>query len=52
MKMRLSRKNIIFFDGCDSSKYSSVCDAFDEKGIGIFGDTFKELYYDRQRNDA
>ena len=22
------------------------------KGIGIFGDTFKELYYDRQRNDA
>ena len=41
-----------FFDGCDSSKYSSVCDAFDEKGIGIFGDTFKELYYDRQRNDT
>ena len=41
-----------FFDGCDSSKYSSVCDAFDKKGMGIFGDTFKELYYDKQRNDA
>lgn len=41
-----------FFGGCDSSKYSSVCDAFDEKGIGIFGDNFKELYYDKQRDDA
>ena len=41
-----------YFDGCDSSKYSSVCDAFDKKGMGIFGDTFKELYYDKQRNDA
>lgn len=35
------------FDGCDSSKYSSVCDAFDEIGIDIFGDGFRELY-DRQ----
>lgn len=32
------------FDGCDSSKYSSVCDEFDEKGIYIFGDGFLELY--------
>ena len=43
----VKQKKHNFFDGCDSSKYSSVCDAFDEKGIGIFGDTFKELYYDR-----
>lgn len=48
----VKQKKHNFFDGCDSSKYSSVCDAFDEKGIGIFGDTFKELYYDRQRNNA
>lgn len=41
-----------FFDGCDNSKYSSVCDAFDEIGMGIFGTTFKETYYDRQRNDV
>lgn len=37
------------FDGCNSAgystaKYSSVCDAFDEIGIDIFGDGFKELY--------
>ncbi len=32
------------FDGCDSSKYSSVCDAFDEIGIDIFGNGFRELY--------
>lgn len=32
------------FDGCDNSKYSSVCDAFDEMGIYIFGDGFRELY--------
>lgn len=41
-----------FFDGCDSSKYSSVCDAFDEIGMGIFGVNFKESFYDKQRNDA
>lgn len=35
------------FDGCDNSKYSSVCDAFDKIGIDIFGDGFRELY-DRQ----
>ena len=41
-----------FFDGCDSSKYSSVCEAFDEIGISIFGSNFKETYYDKQRDDA
>lgn len=41
-----------FFDGCDSSKYSSVCDAFDEIGMAIFGNSFKETYYDKQRDDA
>jgi hypothetical protein len=34
-----------FFEGCDSSKYSSVCDAFDEKGMGIFGPNFEETFY-------
>lgn len=32
------------FDGCDSSRYSSVCAAFDDKGIEIFGPTFVDLY--------
>lgn len=32
------------FDGCDSSRYSSVCAAFDEKGIDIFGQAFVDLY--------
>lgn len=41
-----------FFDGCDSSKYSSVCEAFDKIGIGIFGTTFREAFYDSQRDDA
>ena len=41
-----------FFDGCESDKYSSVCDAFDEKGMGIFGTNFKDIFYDNQRNDA
>ncbi len=41
-----------FFEGCDSSKYSSVCEAFDEKGTAIFGPTFRETFYDKQRNDA
>lgn len=40
-----------FFDGCDNSKYSSVCDAFDTIGLSIFGPTFKETYYDKQRDD-
>lgn len=41
-----------FFEGCDSSKYSSVCEAFDEKGMSIFEPTFREIFYDKQRNDA
>lgn len=41
-----------FFEGCDSSKYSSVCEVFDEKGTAIFGPTFRETFYDKQRNDA
>lgn len=40
-----------FFDGCDSSKYSSVCDAFDKLGMGIFGSNFKENFYDEQRDE-
>lgn len=36
------------FEGCDNSKYSSVCDAFDKIGIRIFGDNFKADYYNNQ----
>lgn len=32
------------FSGCDSTKYSSVCDAFESIGVEIFGDTFVERY--------
>lgn len=37
------------FDGCNNgkystAKYSSVCNAFDDIGIDIFGDGFKDLY--------
>ncbi|EDN77157.1 AAA family ATPase [Mediterraneibacter gnavus] len=41
-----------FFDGCDNSKYSSVCDAFNEIGMGIFGPNFKENFYDKQKDEA
>lgn len=41
-----------FFDGCDSGKYSSVCEAFDTIGIAIFGAAFREMFYDKQRNGA
>lgn len=41
-----------FFDGCDSSKYSSVCAAFDEIGMGIFGQNFKENFYDKQKDEV
>ena len=34
-----------FFSGCDSSKYSSVCNAFDEEGLNIFGDDFISKYF-------
>lgn len=38
-----------FFDGCkDTGKYSSVCEAFDTLGIGIFGATFQEIFYDKE----
>lgn len=32
------------FSGCDSSRYSSVCAAFDETGLEIFGTDFQALY--------
>ena len=34
------------FSGCDSTKYSSICDAFDKIGIDIFGVDFKDTYND------
>lgn len=41
-----------FFDGCsDTSKYSSICDAFDEIGISIFGSTFREDFYNTEKDD-
>lgn len=36
-----------FFHNCDTSKYSSVCDAFDEHGVEIFGSNFMSDYYDK-----
>lgn len=36
------------FEGCDSSRYSSVCDEFDKIGIRIFGEDFKNSYYNQQ----
>ena len=36
-----------FFNGCDSSKYSSVCEAFEEKGIAIFGTSVKNAVYNK-----
>lgn len=45
------QKRYNFFDGCDDrSKYSSICDAFDEKGIEIFGSNFKENFYNKYTN--
>lgn len=41
-----------FFEGCENSKYSSVCDSFDEIGMGIFGSNFKENFYDKQKDEA
>jgi MoxR-like ATPase len=37
------------FEGCDASKYSSVCSAFDETGIEIFGADFLAKYNDFER---
>ena len=39
-----------FFDGCDSSKFSSVCDAFDKEGMEIFGSDFVETYYNKYKD--
>lgn len=40
------------FEGCkdkySSTRYSSVCDAFDEIGVEIFGENFKEDYYEKE----
>ena len=36
-----------FFSGCESSRYSSVCDAFDEKGLEIFGSSIKNTAYNK-----
>ena len=36
-----------FFHNCDTSKYSSVCDAFDEHGVEIFGSNFMSDYYNK-----
>ena len=36
------------FAGCDSTKYSSICDAFDKIGIDIFGADFKDTYKDME----
>lgn len=33
------------FSGCDNTKYSGVCDAFDDIGIDIFGSDFRDIYY-------
>lgn len=37
------------FEGCDASKYSSVCSAFDEIEIEIFGADFIAKYNDFER---
>ncbi len=38
------------FSGCeDTTKYSAVCDSFDEIGIQIFGEDFVEVYYNSQK---
>ena len=38
------------FSGCeDTTKYSAVCDSFDEIGIRIFGEDFEEVYYNPQK---
>lgn len=38
------------FSGCeDTTKYSAVCESFDEIGIQIFGEDFEEVYYNPQK---
>ena len=41
-----------FFDSKYSSKYSSVCEAFDTVGMDIFGSSFVNLYYEEKGIDA
>lgn len=36
-----------FFSNCESSRYSSVCKAFDDVGLNIFGDNFLNDYYNK-----
>ena len=36
------------FEGCDYSRYSSICDAFKKKGIEIFGKAFESDYYNKE----
>ena len=40
------------FSGCDNSRYSSICDAFDERGIEIFGADFKTTYDEIKEAEA
>lgn len=38
------------FAGCeDTTRYSAVCDSFDEIGIQIFGEDFEDTYYNPQK---
>ena len=38
------------FSGCeDTTKYSAVCESFDEIGIQIFGENFEEVYYNPEK---
>ncbi len=46
---RQHRQRLFSGTGCDSSRYSSVCEAFDRMGMRIFGDDFKAEYYDAQK---
>lgn len=47
-------KGTTLFEGCQDvcSRYSYVCDAFDNDGIGIFGKSFKADYYDKEKVKA
>lgn len=44
----------ILFEGCQEVcfRYSYICEEFDNKGIRIFGDTFKTDYYDKEKTKA
>lgn len=45
-----SRRQLFSTCGDDrAAKYSGVCEAFDEMGMGIFSGEFKENYYDKQK---